>query len=121
VRLLREALERLEQDAPGEGTLRARYEIDLGFALLDLGQTTEAADFLARADRVLHAESDPAQSIRSLWSRARADAEAQNHQVALRTLRKAAILLEAGEELKELGESRLRLAQALAPRGKSES
>lgn len=119
--LLRDALERLEREAPDEVVLRARFELELGLALLERGQESEARDLLARADRALEAQGDPAQPIRSLWSRARLDAEAQHHQLALRKLRRAAILLEATEERSELDESRLRLDQALGSQGTSES
>jgi transcriptional regulator with XRE-family HTH domain len=117
---LRGALERLDRETPGEGRLRARFEIALGLTLLELGQDAEAGALLEHADRSMQTESDPARTARALWVRARSATRAEQHRVALSELRKALILLETADEDRELANSRALLAEALSARRKTD-
>jgi transcriptional regulator with XRE-family HTH domain len=102
---LRAAIERLEREAPESGSYRARLELSLGLALIDLDRDAEAGDLLAGAARELRAASDLEQTARALWEQARLDAEAHRHKAALSKLRKATALLEAIDERKMLTDS----------------
>ena len=116
---LRKAIERLEKEAAGSVSPRARLELALGMALIDLGRDAEAGDLLARAARELRAESDPEQTIRSLWAQARSDSEADRHRAALNKMRKATALLEVMEERRSLADSRALLAEAMDARARA--
>ncbi|MGD0274152.1 MAG: tetratricopeptide repeat protein [Gaiellaceae bacterium] len=108
---LRNAIERLEEEAPGSAFVRARLELSLGLALIDLGRGVEAESLLVGAAQELRAESDSEQTIRSLWAQARSDSEAGRHRAALNKMRKATALREAMDERKMLTESREFLAK----------
>jgi transcriptional regulator with XRE-family HTH domain len=113
---LRKAIERLEEEAPRSALVRARLELSLALALIDLGRDAEAENILASTARELRAESDPEQTIRSLWAQARSDSEAGRHRAALSKMRKATAMLEAMDERKMLTDSRALLAEAMDAR-----
>ncbi|MGD0166945.1 MAG: helix-turn-helix transcriptional regulator [Gaiellaceae bacterium] len=119
VTFLRGVLERLKQEAGGDGPARVRFTVALGVALRDLGQEKEAAELLETARVELNAQSDEPLGIRALRSQAHADVLAGRHQAALRKMRKAAILLEAEDESREL--ERVRSLLAVAPVSSGES
>ena len=102
---LRKAIVRLEKEAPGSALARARLELSLGLALIDLGRGAEAESLLAGAAEGLRAEVDPEQAIRSLWEQARSDSETGRHRAALNKMRKATALREAMDERKMLTDS----------------
>jgi len=102
---LRKAIVRLEKEAPGSALARARLELSLGLALIDLGRGAEAESLLAGAAEGLRAEVDPEQTIRSLWEQARSDSETGRHRAALNKMRKATALREAMDERKMLTDS----------------
>jgi len=113
---LSDAIERLENEAPGSASLRARLELALGLTLIDLGRDTEANDLLASATRGLRADGDPEQTIRALWAQARFDSGADRHRAALNKMRKATVLLEAMDDRRSLTASHALLAEALNDR-----
>jgi len=102
---LRKAIVRLEKEAPGSALARARLELSLGLALIDLERGAEAESLLAGAAEGLRAEVDPEQAIRSLWEQARSDSETGRHRAALNKMRKATALREAMDERKMLTDS----------------
>ena len=102
---LRKAIVRLEKEAPGSALARARLELSLGLALIDLERGAEAESLLAGAAEGLRAEVDPEQAIRSLWEQARSDSETGRHRAALSKMRKATALREAMDERKMLTDS----------------
>ena len=110
---LRKAIERLEKEAPGSVSLRARLELALGLTLIDLERDAEASVLLAKATRELRGDGDPEQTIRSLWAQARSDSEADRHGAALNKMRKATALLEAMDERRTLTDAHALLAEAL--------
>jgi len=118
--LLRKAIGRLEKEAPGSALPHARLELALALTLIDLGRAAEAADLLAGAAPALRTESDPEQTIRSLWAQARSDADAGQYRAALSKTRKATALLEATEESKLLADSHALLAQATDVRARAD-
>lgn len=117
--LLRHAIERLEVEAPGSASLRATLELALALTLIDLDRDAEAADLLDGAARELAAESDPEQTIHSLWVQARSDSGTNRHGAALRKMRKAAALAEAMKERRMLIDSYALLVETRETRARA--
>jgi tetratricopeptide (TPR) repeat protein len=120
VRVFRDCLARVRDDAPDDVTVEIRYATFLSYALTDAGDYDEAAkivrEALARADD----KTDPYTRVRLYWSLGRLNIAEGRSAEALEYIREAIALLRATDDTLTLARAFLLAAGAELRTGASE-
>jgi transcriptional regulator with XRE-family HTH domain len=113
VTLLEDALAEVEQAAPDNAILAVRYATLLSYALSEIGDLSAAREAVAYALQRAEETDDSYTRVRTHWSDARLAAVGGDPQAALASLERAVTLLEATEDVRQLGRAHLLWAETL--------